>query len=120
MFRSQRILFRSHCGNQHVNTTRNISSFLLKQRGHARWSATIGNLWNWEVANGVLFNARADKVLFCRLQVGLNRRASAHEIAITVDVVDPRHRWPIFVIGMLPCQREKRLFAAIGMRPFAK
>ena len=51
-----------------------------------------------------------------RLDVLLDRRAEADEVAVAVGVVDPRHVRPELLLAG-PRRRERRLFAGVGVRP---
>src|SRR5205085_2438679 len=46
-----------------------------------------------------------------------DRRARAEQISIAVDVVDPRDRWPEFVVSS-PGRRKRSLLARVGVVSF--
>src|SRR5690606_23440066 len=67
-----------------------------------------------EIARGLPWSPQ------CRapLLISLDRRTAAHQVAVAVGVVDPRHRRPVLVVHQL-WHRIHGLLAAVGMRPVA-
>jgi hypothetical protein len=58
----------------------------------------------------------AELILFRRLEITLQGWTGAHQVPVAEDIVDARHRWPIFV-GIDEFEREERLLLAVGSLP---